>query len=62
MMPRYLVAAAVALSTLVVAGTPYAQNYPTRPVRVVIPFPPGGNDVFGRALWPQVEKESGRPS
>jgi len=61
MMPRYLVAAAVALSTLVVAGTPYAQNYPTRPVRVVIPFPPGGNvDVFGRVLWPQVEKELGQ--
>ena len=61
MMPRYLVAAAVALSTLVVAGAPYAQNYPTRPVRVVIPFPPGGNvDVFGRVLWPQVEKELGQ--
>ena len=61
MMPRYLVAAAVALTTLVVAGTPYAQNYPTRPVRVVIPFPPGGNvDVFGRVLWPQVEKELGQ--
>jgi len=61
MMPRYLVAAAVALTTLVVAGTPYAQNYPTRPVRVVIPFPPGGNvDVFGRVLWPQVETELGQ--
>jgi len=61
MMPRYLVAAAVALSTLVVVGAPYAQNYPTRPVRVVIPFPPGGNvDVFGRVLWPQVEKELGQ--
>jgi tripartite-type tricarboxylate transporter receptor subunit TctC len=61
MMPRYLVAAAVALSTLVVAGAPYAQNYPSRPVRVLIPFPPGGNvDVFGRVLWPQVEKELGQ--
>ena len=61
MMPRYLVAAAVALSTLVVAGAPHAQNYPSRPVRVLIPFPPGGNvDVFGRVLWPQVEKELGQ--
>jgi tripartite-type tricarboxylate transporter receptor subunit TctC len=61
MMPRYLLAAAAALSALVIAGAPYAQNYPARPVRVVIPFPPGGNvDVFGRVLWPQVEKALGQ--
>jgi len=61
MMRRYLLAAAVALATLAAAGVPHAQNYPTRPVRVVIPFPPGGNvDVFGRVLWPQVEKELGQ--
>ena len=60
-MTRYIMAAAVALATLAVAGVPYAQNYPTRPVRVLIPFPPGGNvDVFGRVLWPQVEKELGQ--
>jgi tripartite-type tricarboxylate transporter receptor subunit TctC len=57
---HYLVAAAVALATLA-ASAPYAQNYPTRPVRVIIPFPPGGNvDVFGRVLWPQAEKELGQ--
>ena len=60
MMPRYLVVAAVALATLA-GGVSYAQKYPTRPVRVVIPFPPGGNvDVFGRVLWPQVEKALGQ--
>jgi len=60
MTPRYLVVAAVALATLA-GGVSYAQKYPTRPVRVVIPFPPGGNvDVFGRVLWPQVEKALGQ--
>ncbi len=60
MMSRYLVIAAVAAAALA-AGVTYAQNYPTRPVRVLIPFPPGGNvDVFGRVLWPQVEKELGQ--
>lgn len=33
-----------------------AQTYPNRPVRVIIPFPPGGNvDVFGRVLYRHVE-------
>ena len=48
-------------AALAAAGLAAAQSYPTRPVRVVIPFPPGGNvDVFGRVLWPQVEKELGQ--
>ena len=61
MMPRYLIPAILALAGLAAAGMSYAQNYPTRPIRVIIPFPPGGNvDVFGRVLWPQVEKELGQ--
>jgi tripartite-type tricarboxylate transporter receptor subunit TctC len=69
MKPRNFVPAAVALVALAAASAPYAQSpstgsgqaYPTRPIRVVIPFPPGGNvDVFGRVLWPQVEKELGQ--
>jgi len=38
---------------LVLAGTSLAmaQDYPTRPVRMIIPFPPGGsNDVVGRLI------------
>ena len=38
---------------LVIAGTGLAtaQDYPTRPVRMIIPFPPGGsNDVVGRLI------------
>ncbi|HXF66710.1 MAG TPA: tripartite tricarboxylate transporter substrate-binding protein [Burkholderiales bacterium] len=38
------------------------QSYPTRPVRVVVPFPPGGNvDAFARVLYRQVEVELGQP-
>ena len=49
------------IAALAAAGFASAQSYPTRPVRVVIPFPPGGNvDVFGRVLWPQVEKQLGQ--
>jgi tripartite-type tricarboxylate transporter receptor subunit TctC len=47
----------LAAACLVLAGTGFgtglaaAQNYPTRPVRLIIPFPPGGsNDVVGRLI------------
>lgn len=39
----------------------WGQAYPSRPVRVVVPFPPGGNvDVFARVLYREVEKELGQ--
>jgi tripartite-type tricarboxylate transporter receptor subunit TctC len=45
--------AVLAAACLVLAGTGLAaaQNYPSRPVRLIIPFPPGGsNDVVGRLI------------
>ena len=53
--------AAVAGSILAVfcAGV-HAQPYPSRPIRVIVPFPAGGNvDVFSRVLFRQVEIEIG---
>jgi tripartite-type tricarboxylate transporter receptor subunit TctC len=39
-----------------------AQSYPNRPVRLVMPFPPGGNvDAFGRILARQIEGQLGQP-
>ncbi|HET7201666.1 MAG TPA: tripartite tricarboxylate transporter substrate binding protein [Burkholderiales bacterium] len=38
-----------------------AQGYPTRPVRLVIPFPPGGsNDVVGRMIAFQLSDRIGK--
>ncbi len=46
----------VALTTLVTA-----QDYPTRPVRVLIPFPPGGiNDLVGRLVSAQLSERLGK--
>ena len=40
----------------------FAQTYPNRPIRLVIPFPPGGNvDTFGRPLVRLVEAQLGQP-
>jgi tripartite-type tricarboxylate transporter receptor subunit TctC len=38
-----------------------AQTYPTKPVRVVIPWPPGGsNDVVGRIVMQRVAESTGQ--
>lgn len=39
-----------------------AQSYPNRPVRVIIPFPPGGTlDAVGRMLAQKLSEQMGQP-
>jgi tripartite-type tricarboxylate transporter receptor subunit TctC len=39
-----------------------AQNYPAKPVRVVIPYPPGSTpDIVGRSLAEKLQKAFGQP-
>jgi len=55
---RILAAAVIGLATLGAA----AQTYPTRLVRVIIPFPPGGTlDTLGRALVQKLAEQTGQP-
>jgi len=40
----------------------YAQTYPSKPIRLIVPFPPGGNvDLSARILSPELSKELGQP-
>jgi tripartite-type tricarboxylate transporter receptor subunit TctC len=57
---RTLIAGSV-LGTLS-ARLALAQTYPQRPVKIIVPYAPGGGtDVFSRLLAAQIEKEFGQP-
>lgn len=44
-----------------VAMPAYAQSFPTRPVRMVVPYPPGGaNDIIARLLMPSLIQQLGQ--
>ncbi|MGB8038886.1 MAG: tripartite tricarboxylate transporter substrate-binding protein, partial [Pseudolabrys sp.] len=53
--------AVVAALLLAFAPRTFADDYPNRPVRLIIPFPPGGsNDVVGRLVAQQLTAKLGQ--
>ena len=53
---------AVGAITMAVASIAAAQAYPSKPVKVVIPFPPGGTlDTVGRQLAQKLSEQMGQP-
>jgi len=52
----------LAVLAMLIAGPAPAQTYPTHPIRLIVPFPPGGlNDTVARLLQPYLEKSLGQP-
>jgi tripartite-type tricarboxylate transporter receptor subunit TctC len=57
---RFPIRAAIAAVVICVAGAAVAQTYPVKPVRVVIPWPPGGsNDIVGRIVAQKLSELAG---
>jgi tripartite-type tricarboxylate transporter receptor subunit TctC len=59
LLSRLTIAAALLLT--LAAPVTAADDYPNRPVRLIIPFPPGGsNDVVGRLVAKQLSEQLGQ--
>jgi tripartite-type tricarboxylate transporter receptor subunit TctC len=54
--------AAVAAS-LIAVGTASAQNWPSRPIKIIVPFAAGGStDIIGRLVADQLGRDVGQPA
>jgi tripartite-type tricarboxylate transporter receptor subunit TctC len=53
------------LAALTLVAAPlalHAQPYPNKPIKLIVPFPPGGNvDLSARIIAPELSKELGQP-
>src|SRR5258708_8754559 len=60
--PRTLRSAILGVSLALLSALAGAQPYPSKPVRLIIPFPPGAsNDIVGRIIATPLSEKLGKP-
>lgn len=61
-MHDWLALGLVAISLIATSGIAIAQNYPVKPVRLIVAFPPGGpNDLIARIISPRLAEQIKQP-
>jgi tripartite-type tricarboxylate transporter receptor subunit TctC len=61
MFPKLLHAFTVAICVFFPAAAALAQGYPAKPIRMILPFPPGGpTDITGRAIAQKLSEQLGQ--
>src|SRR3954467_3395310 len=54
---------ALALAAALLSSAAVAQSFPSKPIRVIIPFVPGGSsDIVGRAIGSKFQELLGQPA
>jgi tripartite-type tricarboxylate transporter receptor subunit TctC len=57
-----LIAAAFTIAAIAASPLTLAQSYPTKPIRVIVPFAPGGStDIIARLVTQRMSQELGQP-
>jgi tripartite-type tricarboxylate transporter receptor subunit TctC len=52
----------LAMAVLIAPSSVFAENYPDRPVRIIVPFAAGGgSDAVGRAIAQKLQEKLGQP-
>ncbi len=58
---KMLVRLVALCAALIVSGSAFAQQYPNKPVRIIVPFPPGGvTDTAGRLIAQKLSERLGQ--
>ena len=59
---RLATASCLVAAALAAPFAAFAADYPSKPITLVIPFPPGGaTDVLGRVIGQRIGQELGQP-
>src|ERR1035437_4033767 len=58
----YVAKLALAIAALLIAGAAAADNYPNKPIRIIVPFPPGGAlDIIARSVGKSMSEQMNNP-